>query len=127
MDPMFPSQGNPPAAMFQDLRGSGKRTINYFWVLVGDLAMDGTSGRYFFEVVGTAGDAPDEPKTSPLSYDVLSAESDDIFSEGEPAPFTEAAEAYIQRYGLLVDPASWVAVPELDGLRGAVSRSPRFW
>ncbi|MGK3949927.1 hypothetical protein [Microbacterium sp. K2] len=122
MDPMFPSQGNPPAEMLQDLRGSEKRAINYFWILVGELGLDGTSGRYYAEVVGTHSNAEDEPSTSPLSYDVVGASSDDIFEEGDVPPFREATEFLTTRHGLTLDPASWIVVGDPPRERVAVWR-----
>lgn len=110
MDVLFPHQGNPPAPMLKDIRGSAKRAINFAWYQVGELGMDGTSGRIYIEVTGTASAGRDEFRSSPLSCDVIGSTTDDVFGEYEEPDFRGEVEYLLDLYGLPADPTSWTTI-----------------
>lgn len=112
MDPLFPSQGNPPAPMLKDVRGPAKRVIRYFWIKPGDLGMAGESARIYAEVIGTEADDEAAPLGAPISYDVVGAETSSIFDDTGAIPWTNVAKSLVETYGLAINMASWARVGE---------------
>lgn len=114
MDPMFPSQGNPPAPMLRDIRGSAKRAINFFWIVPGELAMDGEGGRIFAEVFGTETYDPVAYRDHVVSYDVISASTPNFFEdEHEERRWDETVTFLADRHGLVIDPRSWHVIEDV--------------
>lgn len=101
---MLPNQGNPTAQMLQDVRGSAKRAINYFHVIVDEVALNGTSGRLHVQLIGTS---ERNSIRDPLSYDVIAAESDDIFTDDGRMPLRRMITEAVAHFGLVLDGSSW--------------------
>lgn len=118
MDPILPSQGNAPAPMLQDVRGSGKRAINYFHVIVSDASI-GTSGRREVQLIG-ADDA--DSLRVPLSYDAFEVEIDDISTERGSSQVRKMITGAVARFGLSLDPSSWSSREGDEGQVVAVRR-----
>jgi hypothetical protein len=103
MDPILPSQGNAPAPMLQDVRGSAKRAIDYFHLIIGD-APNGSSGRRDVQLIGT--DDADSLR-APLSYDAFEMEIDDISTESGIVRVRQTLTEVVARFGLYLDTSSW--------------------
>jgi hypothetical protein len=103
MDPMLPNPGNSPAPMLQDVRGSAKRAINYFHVIIGEPAPNGAAGRHHVQLIGAA-DA--ESLREPLSYDAFEIDGD-ILAEGGTMPVRRMITEAVARFGVYLDASSW--------------------
>ena len=119
MDPMFPSQGNAPAPMLQDVRGSAKRAINYFRVMIGELAQNGASGRRQMQLIGAA-DA--QSLRAPLSYDAFEVEIDEVFTESGTLRVQRMITEVVARFGLHLDTSSWSSLEGGEEMVVAVRR-----
>lgn len=119
MDPMFPSQGDAPAPMLQDVRGSAKRAINYFRVIVGEPAQHGASARHPMQLIGAI-DA--QSLRAPLSYDAFEVEIDDIFTENGTLRVQRMIAEVVARFGLHLDASSWFSLEGGEEMVVAVRR-----
>ncbi|KJQ54721.1 hypothetical protein [Microbacterium sp. SA39] len=103
MNPMFPSGSDALAPPLQDVRGSAKRAINYFHVLVDEPTGSGAPGRHHVQLIGAA-DA--DSLREPLSYDAFEIESDTV-AEGGTLRVRSMIAELVARFGLYLDPSSW--------------------
>lgn len=101
--------------MLRDVRGAAKRIINFFWLVPGEVAMEGTAARVYAELMSTEGYDPLAFRSSLVSYDVMSAETPDIFEGGsqildgsaEDWRWRGAITSAVAAFGLTIDSRSW--------------------